>query len=308
MSHSASVASSTDRVPSDIAPSNRGVSPALLTNLFLAGITIVGAPYYLAPLAQRVRHPLHAWLRPSGYVGQSAGILLFLGFLFLWLYPLRKRARWMSFSGSVGKWLDVHIVVGLTLPILGAVHASWRFNGLIGLGYLAMLIVVASGIIGRYIYSRIPRSRKGVALGLDEATKQRMQLLVELANVTGLERDVVSSVLAASPVPTRGLGLGGTLMQMVRDDFSRRKSAREIVRRWKDLGPDRPPLDRQALRNLLRTARRQMALSQQARLLDATQSLFRFWHVAHLPVAITAAIAVTIHVVVAILFGATWFY
>lgn len=308
MRQRASVASSTDRVPSDIAPSGRGVSPAVLTNLLLVAVTIVGAPYYLAPLAERVRHPFHSWLRPSGYVGQSAGILLFLGFLFLWLYPLRKRARWLSFSGSVGKWLDVHIVVGLTLPILGAVHASWRFNGLIGLGYLAMLVVVGSGIIGRYIYSRIPRSRKGVALGLDEATKQRMQLLVELANVTGLEREVVSSVLAASPVPSRGLGLGGTLMQMMRDDFARRRAAREIVRRWKNLGADRPPLDRQALHSLLRTARRQMALSQQARLLDATQSLFRFWHVAHLPVAITAAIAVTIHVVVAVLFGATWFY
>jgi hypothetical protein len=290
------------------APRGRGIPPALLTNLLLLGISVAGAGYYLAPLEVRVRHPLHAWLRPSGWVGQSAGILLFLGFLFLWLYPLRKRAKWMSFSGPVGRWLDVHIVVGLTLPVLGAVHASWRFTGLIGLGYLAMLIVVASGIVGRYIYTRIPRSRKGVALGLDEAAQEQMRLLVELANVTGLERDVVSSILAVSPVSTKRLGLGGTLMQMIRDDFSRRRAARELVRRWKNLGPNRPPLDRGSLRRLLSTARRQIALSQQARLLDATQSLFRFWHVAHLPVAITAAIAVTIHVVVAILFGATWFY
>ncbi len=308
MQQSASVGSRRLRIQSDSAPRRRGISPALFTNLLLLGICIAGSPYYLAPLSERVRHPFHAWLRPSGYLGQSAGILLFLGFMFLWLYPLRKRARWLSFSGSVGKWLNVHIVVGLTLPILGAVHASWRFTGLIGLGYLAMLIVVFSGIVGRYIYSRIPRSRKGVALGIDEAAQQQMQLLVELANITGLERDVVSSVLAASPVSARGLGLRGTLMQMMHDDFSRRKAAREIVHRWEALGPDRPPLDRKALRNLLRIARRQMALSQQARLLDATQSLFRFWHVAHLPVAITAAIAVTIHVAVAVLFGATWFY
>ena len=47
-------------------------------------------------------------------------------------------------------------------------------------------------------------------------------------------------------------------------------------------------------------ARRQMALSQQARLLNATQAIFRHWHAAHRPVAITAFIAVTIHVVVVI--------
>jgi len=289
-------------------PARRRIPPALLTNLLLVALTLAGSAYYFAPLGVRVRHSLHPWLRSSGWVGQSAGILVFLGFLFMWLYPLRKRAQWLSFTGSTGRWLDVHIVVGLTLPLLGAVHASWRFSGIIGLGYWSMIIVVISGIIGRYIYSRIPRSRKGVALGLDEAAQEQMQMLVELANITGLERDVVSSVLAASPVHTKRLGLGSTLVQMVRDDWARRRAARELVRRWKALGDDRPPMDRGSLRRLLQTARRQMALSQQARLLDATQSLFKFWHVAHLPVAISAAIAVTVHVVVVILLGATWFY
>lgn len=294
-----------DRVDPPVRPR---IPPALVTNLLLLGLSVMGVAYYLAPLGIRVRHPLHDWLRSSGWVGQSAGILLFLGFVFMWLYPLRKRASWLSWSGSVGRWLDVHIVVGLTLPILGAVHASWRFTGLIGLGYAAMLIVILSGIIGRYIYSRIPRSRKGVALGMDEAAQEQMKMLVELANVTGLEREVVSSVLAASPVPPNKLGFGATLRQMMRDDLSRRRAARKLVRQWEGLGEDRPPLDRGSLRRLLRTARRQMALSQQARLLDATQSLFRFWHVAHLPVAISAAIAVTIHVVVVVVLGATWFY
>jgi hypothetical protein len=41
--------------------------------------------------------------------------------------------------------------------------------------------------------------------------------------------------------------------------------------------------------------------------LNATQSIFRHWHAAHLPVAITAVVAVTIHVVVVIAMGATWF-
>jgi len=95
---------------------------------------------------------------------------------------------------------------------------------------------------------------------------------------------------------------------MISDDVARRKAARQLVKRWKELGPGRPELDRKALNRVLGTARRQMALSQQSRLLDATQRLFRFWHVAHLPVAITALLAVTVHVVVAVLFGATWFY
>jgi hypothetical protein len=42
--------------------------------------------------------------------------------------------------------------------------------------------------------------------------------------------------------------------------------------------------------------------------LGHTQRVLRLWHVAHRPVAITAFLAVATHVVVVVLFGATWFY
>jgi len=298
----------TSSPPSSETVPARRLPAAAWTNLLLLAFSALCAGYYLAPVGVRVRHDWHAWLRPSGWVGQSAGLLLFAGFLFMWLYPLRKRLRGLSWLGPTGRWLDVHIVVGLTLPVLGAVHASWRFTGIIGLGWFAMVIVVLSGIVGRYLYTRLPRGRKGLALGLEEAEGERMKLLVELANITGLEREVVGSVLSASPLPERSLGMGETLRQMVRDDWARRRAVRDLRRRWQALGEDRPPLDPRALRRLHRLARRQMALSQQVRLLDATQRLFRLWHVAHLPVALTALIAVTIHVVVVVLVGATWFY
>jgi len=51
----------------------------------LVAICIGGARYYLEPMAARVRSPWHAWLKPSGYIGQSAGLLALTLFLFLWL-------------------------------------------------------------------------------------------------------------------------------------------------------------------------------------------------------------------------------
>ncbi|MBL0179468.1 MAG: hypothetical protein IPP98_10140 [Gemmatimonadetes bacterium] len=56
----------------------------------LAAVNLIGAPYYLEPMALRVRHPWHAMLRPSGTVGLTAGIIAVAIFIFLWLYPLRK--------------------------------------------------------------------------------------------------------------------------------------------------------------------------------------------------------------------------
>lgn len=271
-------------------------------------ISLVGAPYYLAPLGERARSSWHLWLRPSGYLGQTAGILTFAGFVFMWLYPLRKKWSKLAVLGSVPRWLDVHIVVGLTLPVLGAVHAGWRFTGVIGLGYWAMLMVALSGIIGRYIYVRIPRSKAGLELDMEEIATHRRRLLVQLAGTTGLEIDVVQSVLATNPAPSTVHNPLRLLGQMVRDDFARRRAVARLRRRWKELGPDRPPLDAAALREVRALARQQMSLGQQLRLLESTQRIFGYWHAAHKPVAITALLAVFIHVVVVVVLGATWFY
>jgi hypothetical protein len=43
-------------------------------------------------------------------------------------------------------------------------------------------------------------------------------------------------------------------------------------------------------------------------LLDVTRRLFRLWHVAHLPVALTALGAVLVHVAVVIAMGVTWLW
>ena len=51
-----------------------------------------------------------------------------------------------------------------------------------------------------------------------------------------------------------------------------------------------------------------MALAQQVALLAATHRIFRWWHVAHRPIAVTALIAVAIHVAVVVAVGATWFW
>ena len=268
----------------------------------LALVALVGAPYYFAPLGERLRHPLHAWLRPSGYIGQSAGILTFLGFMFMWLFPLRKRfsrARWM---GPVPRWLDVHIGVGLVLPLLGAVHAGFRMGGVIGLGYLSMLIVCASGVMGRYIYVHIPRSRNGVEMGLSEVAAHQRTLLAEIAEATGLRVIDVQEILKVEDMRV-GSGILATFAQMIRDDLTRGRAVRKLRRMMVARGGT----SAEGLKKILTLARREMALSQHARLLDATHALFRHWHAAHRPFAITAFIAVTIHVVVVIAVGTTWF-
>jgi hypothetical protein len=258
----------------------------------------VGLPYYLAPIGQRVRDPLHAWLKPSGYVGQSAGILALLLFVFMYLYPLRKRFRALAFTGALNRWLDVHIVVGLALPVLGAIHAGWRFQGLIGLGYVSMLLVSLSGFVGRYLYTRIPRSVSGLELDIAEIEQQREEALQQISRVTGMDAAEVRGALAPSVAEAGPTGLASTLVAMVSNDLAGWRAIRRLRREW------RSPTLKQAVK----LARREIALEQQVRMLEATRRLFRFWHIVHRPFSITAFIAVAIHVVVVVTLRVTWIW
>jgi len=271
----------------------------------LLAINTLGAGYYTSPIAVRVRHPLHPWLRPSGYVGQSAGILAFSIFVFLWLYPLRKKFRALAWTGSVGRWLDVHVASALTLPLLLAIHAAWQFDGVIGLGYTAIMLVCASGVIGRYLYARIPRARSGVELTLDEVAAQRASLVGRISAATRLQPAAVEQALSTA-APDASMGIGRSLVELVAGDVLRWRRIRRLKRHWAVLGPPGLRPSRTALDEALRLASREMALAQQVRFLEATHQVFRWWHVAHRPVAITALIAVVIHIAVVVAVGATW--
>jgi hypothetical protein len=272
----------------------------------LLAISVAGLPYYLLPVGERVRSPLHPWLRPSGYIGQSAGILAVTIFVFLWLYPLRKRVRWLAWTGTIARWLQLHVMAALVLPLLVAIHSAWRFEGLIGVGVGAMMVVWLSGIVGRYLYTSIPRSKTGVVLSLQEIAIKRGQLFVQIAAHTGLDLAVLEAALAAQAPSGHRLGLVGTLRRLVNDDWARRRAVRRFRQVLKRGGPRAARMDSEVLSRVMKLARHEMALTQQAQMLDATQALFRFWHVLHRPVAIAALVAVLIHVAVVIALGATW--
>lgn len=291
--------------------SSRTVSPdsiALAVGLLLPiGVTLWGASYYFASAAERVRHPLHALLRPSGTLGQSFGFLGLAFFLFMWLYPLRKKLGAALALGSVATWMRIHTVIGLSLPLLVAVHAGWRFRGLIGLGYLAMLIVSLSGIVGRYLYGRIPRTRAGVELSREEIAGRRRALVTEISAALRLDPREVEATLAPAESGGSVSGIGSTFRRLIGDDLNRLRAVGELKRRWRAGTAGETDADPQVVARAIGLAREEIRLGQQLGVLDATQKVFRYWHVAHRPVSVTALIAVAVHVGVAIAMGQTWF-
>ena len=117
----------------------------------LIAIALVTAVYALAFL-QAGRFPA-----ASGLVGHGIGIIGFVLMLMTeTLYSIRKQmtdARWGRMSG----WLTFHMVTGLVGPYMVLLHTSMKFNGVAGVAMLLTLVVVASGLVGRYLYTAVPR-------------------------------------------------------------------------------------------------------------------------------------------------------
>jgi hypothetical protein len=121
----------------------------------------------------------------SGLYGHGMGILGFILMLMTeTLYSLRKRwrnARW----GKMARWLEFHIFTGIVGPYLVLLHSSWKFNGLAGVVMLLTGVIVASGFIGRYIYTAVPRSAEGIELNLEEIEGQVLQYEQKIQLVSG---------------------------------------------------------------------------------------------------------------------------
>lgn len=116
----------------------------------------------------------------SELFGHSIGIVGFILMLMTeTLYSLRKRSRSVRW-GKMSTWLQVHIITGLVGPYMVLLHTSWKFNGLAGVTTLLTVIIVISGFIGRYIFTRIPRTMDGLEIEgtlSQEALKQARRLL-----------------------------------------------------------------------------------------------------------------------------------
>jgi len=98
------------------------------------------------------------------FFGHTLGVVGFILMLMTeTLYSLRKRSR-MARWGRMASWLQFHIVTGIVGPFMILLHSSWKFNGLAGIVTLMTVVIVFSGFVGRYIYTRIPRSIDGLEL------------------------------------------------------------------------------------------------------------------------------------------------
>lgn len=157
-------------------------------------------------------------------LGHSLGIVGFTMMLMTeTLYSLRKRAIRRP-RGTMRSWLQFHIFTGIVGPYLVVLHSAWAFNGLAGALTVLTVVVVASGFIGRYIYTAVPRTADGMVIEARE-----LQLLLDAAR-----QDVAHAAPAdgGPPGSSRGAGPAARRLRELERQLAALRWARRTLATW----------------------------------------------------------------------------
>lgn len=126
---------------------------------------------------------------PGDDLGYWIGVAGSVMMLLLFTYPLRKHFRFARNWGKAKWWLWAHMVLGIGGPALILLHSNFQIGSLnAGVALYSMLIVAASGVVGRFIYARVNRGLTGEKSDLKE-----------LQAKAGLDQNEVRSKLAFAP-------------------------------------------------------------------------------------------------------------
>lgn len=99
------------------------------------------------------------------WLGAAGAVMMLLVFS----YPLRKHFRFAQGWGAVKWWLILHMVLGVAGPLLILIHAGFAFGSLnAAVALFSMIIVALSGIVGRFIYTRVNRGLHGEIAGMQD--------------------------------------------------------------------------------------------------------------------------------------------
>ena len=252
-----------------------------------AFIVYNGYSYYNTSLEERFYHNNHELLKPNGLLGHGMGIIGTISMVAgVSIYMLRKRMRSLVRMGKLKHWLEFHIFLCTLGPILVLFHTSFKVGGVVAISFWSMMAVVLSGIIGRFIYIQIPRTIEGRELSLNE--------------VRGMKTDIRDILVSKYSLDSKVLDI---IVESTRESRKDRSGVRRIRRTLKE-----KKLPRTQRLQILKLVKNEISLNSRIDRLQTMQSLFKHWHVAHLPFALIMLVIMVIHVAVSIVFGYTWIF
>ena len=271
--------------------------------LILLGIN--GYQYYNTPIEERFFSPDHTTLEPSGTWGHGLGIIGTLMMIFgVAIYMIRKRSRKLFTVGYLKHWLEFHIFLCTVGPILVLYHTAFKFGGIVSVSFWSMVLVVLSGVIGRFIYIQIPRTIQGKEIDIKDLISMRQELEDKLSQEMLFDSRLLKELdELASPERYKSKNVFESLIFLFKDFFKIKKFLFKLKKNVIRAG-----FSKYRRKELINKVQAEIILSRRLGMLRTMQNLFRYWHIAHLPFALIMFVIMIIHVAVTIAFGYKWIF
>ena len=282
-----------------------------ITSFFVIGIlsavliSVDGFSYYSTTTAERPFHSQHNDLKPSGFYGHGYGIIGSLMMISgVAIYMVRKRIRKFHTLGYLRHWLEFHIFLCTTGPLLILYHTSFKFGGIVAVSFWSMTAVVLSGFIGRFLYVQIPRTIRGQEIDIKQLEEENEILSANIKMDYSPDNSFLMKISEFSSVQKYRTASPLMGILIILQDIIRLRRFTSGLK--KDLSSGNIPPVRK--KELLLKVKQQIILRRRIGLLHSIQRLFRYWHILHLPFAIVMFVIMFIHIAVTIIFGYRWIF
>lgn len=271
-------------------------------------ITPAGVFAVLAAIALYVgwRFPTQRYITPERGIGYSLGIIGGSLMLLLLLYSARKHFRWLSFLGSVARWFRFHMVLGILGPLCILYHSNFSLGAAnSNVALFCMLTVAGSGLIGRYIYSRIHFGLYGRKADLGElrdgadglrALSGSVSFLPEL--VARLDRSERNLLATGPHLPVLGLIKPAVVsIKTLGARWSLRRYVRKALRAAAATSPTIAAQKKRLRKVAAAYIDKRLVATRRVAEFQAYERLFSLWHALHLPLIFMLVIAAVVHIV-----------
>lgn len=235
------------------------------------------------------------------YLGVGGSVMLLL----MLAYPLRKHAGFMSRWGALKHWFRIHMIMGIVGPTLVLFHSTFHLrstNATIAL--FSMLGVVISGIIGRFIYTKIHYGLYGrratlekvqeELAGLSDNAKSRLHFAPRVEQwLQSFERDSKQLDRSFTSHLFSPLTIG---LKRIILDFRCARELRKILK------TERHPEFRGGASEAIQLTSSYLKECQRVAQFSTFERFFSLWHVLHVPLIYVLAACATFHIVAAYMY------
>jgi hypothetical protein len=235
--------------------------------------------------------------RPRGGTayGYTLGTIGALLIVWLSLFGIRKRAITAGVY-SLKAWLSAHVYLGLSLLVIGTLHAGFHFGWNVHtLAYALMVLVIVSGMFGAAAYAVLPQ-----ALSANRGETTQRQWLETIRSLDAQLRDAAQPLDRQEAdivrLSTERTSIGGSLWNRLTGSYPN-CATRQAALALERTRAARPARTAAALDQIEALLERKQETLAQARRHIRIKTFLEVWLYVHVPVTFALLAALTAHIV-----------